>query len=162
MSCEFCNKFDFTSVAVKDNNICGAGGSSRFTDAAYDNRPEFQLFNYCPICGAKLFYYETAEKTDTNIKPVVVAVDDMGQRIPFAIYDSDTVMSEEAYCTISDLRVDAGCSFKLAKKAYEYVTKYGGGYSQMLFYCQALDTCKSLHESVGFFHTLTKKEKVED
>ena len=36
MSCEFCNNFDFTSVAVKDNNIHTAGGNSRFTDEIGD------------------------------------------------------------------------------------------------------------------------------
>lgn len=161
MSCEFCNKFDFTSVAVKDNNICSAGGSSRFTDAAYDNRPEFQLFQFCPICGCSLLY----EKPSANrmpahsSAPVKVAVDCYGQRIPFAIEDDDVVLTEEAYHTISDLRADTGCSFSAAKRAYEYVQKTSGTYTEMLFCCHGFMNCESIHNSAKFFHELMGLDK---
>ena len=38
MSCEFCKKFDFSSVTTKIDKY-GAG---------------IQWFNYCPICGEKV------------------------------------------------------------------------------------------------------------
>ena len=140
MSCEFCNKFDFTSVAIKDNNICSAGGSSRFTDTAYDNRPEFQLFQFCPICGSSLLY----EKASANrmsahsSAPVRVAVNCYGQRIPFAIEDDDIVLSEEEYYTISQLKADTGCGFQMCKDAYRYAESHDeGNYSMMVAYCKA-------------------------
>ena len=139
MSCEFCNNFDFTSVAVKDTNICTAGGSSRFTDAAYDDRPEFQLFQFCPICGCSLLY----EKPSANrmpahsSAPVKVAVDCYGQRIPFAIFDDDEVMTEEVYYAIHELKCDCGVSFSLAKDAYMYAKRRNGDYKMMVAYCKA-------------------------
>lgn len=135
MSCDFCSKFDFTSVAVKDNSICTAGGSSRFTDTFYKGKPEYQLFNHCPICGARLCYYEDDQHISRTT--VVVAIDDMGNRIPFAVEPTDDVLSEEAYYTISDLRVDMGCSFSLAKKAYNFAKKNGNGYGEMVAYCKS-------------------------
>lgn len=132
MSCEFCNNFDFTSVAVKDNNICAAGGSGRFTDDHYKSKPEYQLFNHCPICGAKLCYYVEATLTKEGSTTVVVPVDDMGRRIPFAVEDSDAVLTKEAYDIISDLRGDTGCTFRLAKSAYDQFNKYG--YVSMVAY----------------------------
>ena len=161
MSCEFCKKFDFTSVAVKENNIHSAGGSSRFTDAAYDNRPEFQLFQFCPICGCSILY----EKPSANRMPahspapVKVAVDCYGQRIPFAIEDDDVVLTEEAYHTISDLRADTGCSFSAAKRAYEYAQKTSGTYTEMLFCCHSFMHCESAQDSAKFFHKLMELDK---
>lgn len=134
MSCDFCKSFDFTSVAAKDNNICHAGGSGRFTDDHYKSRPEFQLFNYCPICGANLCYYKDA--TNVTRTTVIVALDDAGNRIPFAVDATDVVLSEESYSTISDLRADTGCSFSMAKQAYEYAKKNGGGYNEMMGACK--------------------------
>ena len=152
MGCKFCKKFDFTSVAVKDNAICMAGGSGRFTDDHYRSRPEYQLFNYCPICGANLCYYQDA--TNTTRTTVVVALDDTGNRIPFAVEPTDVVLSEEAYYTISDLRVDMGCSFQLAKKAYEYAKENGGGYNEMIGACKAFMYCQNFKESAELFHKL--------
>lgn len=139
MSCEFCNKFDFTSVAVKDNNICTAGGSGRFTDAAYDNRPEFQLFQYCPICGCSLLYEKpSANKLPAHSSaPVKVAVDCYGQRIPFAIEEGDVVLSTDAYYTIMQLREDTGVRFQLAKDAYFYAKANEGDYGMMITYIKA-------------------------
>lgn len=139
MSCEFCNKFDFTSVAVKENNIHSAGGSSRFTDAAYDNRPEFQLFQFCPICGCSILYEKpSANRVPAHSPaPVRVAVDCYGQRIPFAIEDDDLVLSEEEYRTINQLKADTGCGFQMCKDAYRYAESYGGNYGMMIAYCKA-------------------------
>jgi hypothetical protein len=148
MSCEFCNNFDFTSVAVKENNIHTSGGSIRFTDAAYDNRPEFQLFQFCPICGCSLLY----EKASANrmpahsSAPVKVAVDCYGQRIPFAIEDDDCVMTEEEYYTITDLQADCGVSFSLAKDAYMYAKRRDGDYNMMVAYIKAKITAISVSD----------------
>ena len=53
MSCEFCEKFDFSSVTTKIDKygagIQMSGGSYRF--------PVKEWFNYCPICGKKLPSY---------------------------------------------------------------------------------------------------------
>lgn len=154
MSCEFCNKFDFTSVAVKENNIHSAGGSSRFTDAAYDNRPEFQLFQYCPICGCSILY----EKPSANRMPahspapVKVAGECYGQRIPFAIEDDDVVLTKEVYDIISDLRADTGCTFRLAKSAYDQVGKYG--YGSMIAYINTHHHIKANRDAAKLFWEL--------
>ena len=160
MSCEFCNNFDFTSVAVKENSIRTAGGSSRFTDTAYDGM-SYQLFQFCPVCGSSLLYERPSNNkvpahSNTSVK---VAVDDMGQCIPFALYDTDQVLSEEAYRTISDLRADTGCSFSAAKKAYEYVQKTNGTYTEMLFCCRGFMNCDNIHDSAKFFHELMGLDK---
>ena len=139
MSCEFCNSYDFTGIAVRENNIHMAGGSSRFTDPNV-NKGRYQLFNFCPICGSRLCYYdlayEDAKHKLESVKPVVVAVDDKGDRIDFAVFDGETTMLEEVYYQISDLRVDCGVSFSLAKTAYAYAKAHGGGYSMMVAYCK--------------------------
>lgn len=138
MSCEFCNNFDFTSVAVKENNIHTAGGSSRFTDDHYRSRPEYKLFNYCPICGANLCYYVEADPPkETDTTAVVVAVDCNGRRIPFAIEDDDCTMSEEEYYAISNLKADYGVNWLLAKDAYTYAKRHNGDYKMMGAYCKA-------------------------
>ena len=157
MSCEFCEKFDFTSVAVKDNNICSAGGSSRFTDDHYKSKPEYQLFNHCPICGANLCYYVEADPPKaTDATTVVVAVDDMGQRIPFAVLDGDAVLTKEAYDIISDLRADTGCTFRLAKAAYEQVGKFG--YGSMLAYVNTHHHIQSNRDAAKLFWELQGEE----
>lgn len=50
MRCEFCKKFDFSSVTTRIDKygagIHMAGGSYRF--------PVNEWFNYCPICGEKI------------------------------------------------------------------------------------------------------------
>ena len=50
MTCEFCKKFDFSSVTTKIDKygagIQMSGGSYRF--------PVKEWFNYCPICGEKV------------------------------------------------------------------------------------------------------------
>ena len=138
MSCEFCNNFDFTSVAVKENNIHTAGGSSRFTDVAYDGKG-FQLFQFCPVCGSSLLYERPSNNklpAHSNA-PVKVAVDCYGQRIPFAIEDDDCVMTEEDYYGISDLKADCGVNFSLAKDAYMYAKRRNGDYKMMVAYCKA-------------------------
>ena len=139
MSCEFCKSYDFTGIAVRDNNIFQAGGSARYTDPNV-NKGRYQLFNFCPLCGANLYYYDLAEEDAKQkieqIKPVVVAVDDMGNRIDYAVFDGDIVMSEEVYYQISDLRVDCGVSFSLAKAAYSYAKARNGGYDMMVAYCK--------------------------
>ena len=139
MSCEFCKTYDFTSIAVKENNICTAGGSSRFTDAAYDNRPEYQLFQFCPICGCSLLYEKASanRRPPHSCSPVKVAVDCYGRRIPFAIEDDDCVMTEEDYYNISDLKADCGVNFSLAKDAYMYAKRRNGDYKMMVAYCKA-------------------------
>lgn len=156
MSCEFCNKFDFTSVAVKDNNICSAGGSSRFTDDHYKSKPEYQLFNHCPICGAKLCYYVEATLTKEGSTTVVVAVDDTGRRIPFAVEDSDVVLTKEVYDIISDLRADTGCTFRLAKSAYDQVGKYG--YGSMIAYVNTHHHIKANRDAAKLFWELQGAE----
>lgn len=138
MSCEFCNNFDFTSVAVKENNIHTAGGSGRFTDTAYDGRG-FQLFQFCPVCGCSLLYERPSNNkipAHSNA-PVKVAVDCYGQRIPFAIFDDDEVMTEEVYYAIHELKCDCGVSFSLAKDAYMYAKRRNGDYKMMVAYCKA-------------------------
>ncbi len=138
MSCEFCERFDFTSVAVRDNNIHTAGGSSRFTDDAYDDRG-FQLFQFCPICGCSLLY----EKPSANrlpahsSKPVKVALDSMGNRIDYAVFDDDTTMPEDDFYIISQLRTDCGVGFQLAKDAYRYAKSHNGDYDMMVAYIKA-------------------------
>lgn len=156
MSCEFCNNFDFTSVAVKDNNIHTAGGSSRFTDDHYKDKPEFKLFNHCPICGARLFYYGVADKTEGDSNPVVVAVDGTGARIPFAVLDSDSVLPKEVYDIISDLRADTGCTFRLAKSAYEQVGKYG--YGSMVAYIKTFHRIKANRDASKLFWEMQGEE----
>lgn len=139
MSCEFCNTYDFTSIAVRENNIHMAGGSSRFTDPNV-NRGRYELFKYCPICGANLYYYALAEEDAKHkleqVKSVVVAVDGRGDRIDFAVFDDETTIPEKVYYQISDLRVDCGVSFSLAKAAYAYAKAHNGGYDMMVAYCK--------------------------
>ena len=152
MSCEFCNNFDFTSVAVKDNNIHTAGGSSRFTDDHYKAKAEFQFFNHCPVCGARLCYYEAADKTEDDTKPVVIAIDSTGARIPFAVEDCDSVLPKEVYDIISDLRADTGCTFRLAKSAYDKVGEYG--YGSMIAYINTFHRIKSNRDASKLFCAL--------
>lgn len=152
MSCEFCEKFDFTSVAVKDNNIHTAGGSSRFTDTFYKGKPEYKLFNHCPICGAKLCYYVEATLTKEGSTAVVVPVDENGNRIPFAVEDSDVVLTKEVYDIISDLRADTGCTFRLAKSAYDKVGEYG--YGSMIAYINTFHRIKSNRDASELFWEL--------
>ena len=138
MSCEFCEKFDFTSVAVKENNIHTAGGSNRFTDESYDGKG-FQLFQFCPLCGSSLLYERPAcnAMPAHSSAPVKVAVDCYGQRIPFAIEDDDCVVSEEDYYAIHELKYDCGVSFSIAKDAYMYAKRRNGDYKMMVAYCKA-------------------------
>ncbi len=138
MSCEFCNTYDFTSIAVRDNNIHMAGGSSRYTDPDV-NRGRYKLFQYCPLCGANLLYGtpELEKNYKKDAYPVRVAVDGMGNRIPFAIEDDDTVLTEEEYYTISQLKADTGCGFQMCKDAYRYAESHNGGYGMMVAYCKA-------------------------
>ena len=138
MSCEFCNNFDFTSVAVKDNNIHTAGGNSRFTDVEYDGKG-FQLFQFCPVCGSSLLYERPSNNKlpAHSSAPVKVAVECDGQRIPFAIFHADEVMTEEDYYIISDLKADCGVNFSLAKDAYMYAKRRNGDYKMMVAYCKA-------------------------
>ena len=50
MSCEFCEKFDFSSVTTRIDKygagIQMSGGSYRF--------PVNEWFNFCPVCGEKV------------------------------------------------------------------------------------------------------------
>lgn len=139
MSCEFCKKFDFTSVCVKDNSIHLAGGNTNFVEC-YKRYPGMKLFEYCPICGGNLCYYELADEDSKHkleqIKPIVVAVDSKGDRVDFAVFDDETTLPEEVYYQISDLRVDCGVSFSLAKAAYAYAKAHDGGYDMMVAYCK--------------------------
>jgi hypothetical protein len=140
MSCDFCNTYDFTSIAVRENNIHMAGGSSRFTDPDV-NRGRYELFKYCPICGANLYYYdlsvEDAKHKLEQVKPVVVAVDGKGDRIDFAVFDDETTMPEDDYYMISQLRTDAGVGFQLAKEAFRYAKSHYGDYDMMIAYIKA-------------------------
>ena len=159
MSCEFCNTYDFTSIAVRENNIHMAGGSSRFTDPDV-NRGRYHLFNFCPLCGANLYYYDLAEEDAKHkleqVKPVVVAVDGKGDRIDYAIFDTDSSMSEKVYYEISDLRMDCGVSFSLAKAAYTYAKARNGGYDMMVAYCKA----KQISPNAGMFSTDKLVDKI--
>lgn len=140
MSCEFCRTYDFTSIAVRENNIHMAGGSSSFTDPDV-NRGRYQLFNFCPICGANLYYYDLAEEDAKHkleqVKPVVVAVDGKGDRIDFAVFDDETTMSEEVYYAIHELKCDCGVNWSIAKDAYMYANRHNGDYKMMVAYCKA-------------------------
>ncbi len=139
MSCEFCNTYDFTSIAVRDNNIHMAGGSSRYTDPDV-NRGRYHLFNFCPLCGANLYYYDLAEQAaeqKEDIKPVVVAVDGMGNRVDYAIFDDETTLTEVAYKVIKQLREETGCGFPMCKDAYRYAKSHDGDYDMMIAYCKA-------------------------
>ena len=138
MSCDFCNTYDFTSIAVRENNVHLAGGSSRYTDPAV-NRGRYKLFQFCPLCGSPLLYESTSDNVipARSNTPVKVAVDCYGQRIPFAIEDDDCVMTEEDYYAISDLKADCGVNFSLAKDAYMYAKRRNGDYKMMVAYCKA-------------------------
>ena len=140
MSCEFCKSYDFTGIAVRENNIHMAGGSSRFTDPDV-NRGRYQLFNFCPICGANLYYYDLAEEDAKHkleqVKPIVVAVDSKGDRIDFAVFDDETTIPKEAYDMIQQLRQDTGVGYQMCRDAYRYTIKRGGNYSMMVAYIKA-------------------------
>ena len=140
MSCEFCKHFDFTGVCVKDNSIHLAGGNTNFVEC-YKRYPGMKLFEYCPICGTKLCYYELADEDVKhkleNVKPIVVAVDSKGDRIDYAVFDDETTMPEDDYYMISQLRTDAGVGFQLAKEAFRYAKSHYGDYDMMIAYIKA-------------------------
>ena len=63
MSCNFCKNYDFSSVAVKDNEIHLAGGNTSFIEA-YSMYPDvIKLFQHCPLCGAHILY----DKVEANV-----------------------------------------------------------------------------------------------
>lgn len=139
MSCEFCKQYDFTSVAIKDNNIHLAGGNTNFVECARVYPDSIKLFKFCPICGSDLLYEAPEEPTYKRSKDVVrVAVDTYGNRVDYAVFDDDAVLSVEAYDTINCLRYDTGCSFQVCKDAYNYSMKHDGSYGMMVAYCKAM------------------------
>lgn len=135
MSCEFCNKFEFSSVVIKDNNIHFAGGSNRFTDGTWDNSV-YKLFQYCPLCGARLLY-KNSPAPEILSEVDRVACDEHGNRIDYALYETDTVVDEKGYEVICQLKTDTGCSFQMCKNAYDYAIAHKGDYSMMIAYCKA-------------------------
>ena len=122
MSCKFCKSFDFTSIAVKDNNIHRSGGSSRFTDAELKGYG-FEMFSYCPLCGSRLYYYEVEEYNSVEheeVKPVVVS-----DEIPL---DKELIYK---------LRENTGVGIHMCRDAFIYAKEHNGGYNMMLAYVKA-------------------------
>lgn len=135
MSCEFCNKFEFAAVTIKDNNIHFAGGSNRFTDGTWDNSV-YKLFQYCPLCGARLLY-KNSPAPERLSEVARVACDEQGNKIDYAVYDADVVIDEKAYKVITQLKTDTGCAFVMCKNAYYYALAHKGDYDMMIAYCKA-------------------------
>ena len=135
MSSELCHKFEFAAVAIKDNNIHFAGGSNRFTDGTWDNSV-YKLFQYCPLCGARLLY-KNSPAPEILSEVDRVACDEQGNKIDYAIYDTDVVIDEKAYEVITQLKTDTGCAFMMCKNAYYYALAHKGDYDMMIAYCKA-------------------------
>ena len=138
MSCDFCSKFNFTKVSVRDGALRIAGGNTNFVDSSIKD-PSVKLFHYCPICGSALLYDAPVlnEGPKLDIKPMVVAVDSNWNKVDYAVFDGETTVTVEAYDLIKQLREETGCGIRLCKDAYKYALEHNGGYIMMVAYCKA-------------------------
>ena len=114
MSCNFCNNFNFNTIAIKNCQVHIAGGNSSF-----EEHKEFAMFQFCPLCGGKITQLKQSQQKQEDCVP-----------------KENETMNEAEYNTVCELCAEAGCSWEIGKQVFLNNQNTNITFSEMVSLCK--------------------------